>query len=187
VVRGTFSPARAWRPAVVARLARTLGGTTRPARRVTTKNPMPALTWETTTNPAPSETELVAAGVFSYGQSLAKEGNASPIACFARIEGTLVAGAAGRTEYNRLFVASLWVSEELRNQGLGTETLARLEAEATRLGCRTALLETLSDSAARLYARLGYQTLAEIKEYVGPFNRYIMLKSLPSAEAPSAA
>jgi hypothetical protein len=25
VVRGTFSPARAWRPAVVARLARTLG------------------------------------------------------------------------------------------------------------------------------------------------------------------
>jgi hypothetical protein len=30
VVRSTFSPARAWRPAVVARLARTLGGATHP-------------------------------------------------------------------------------------------------------------------------------------------------------------
>ena len=99
----------------------------------------------------------------------------------------MVAGAVGRTEYNRLFVASLWVSEELRNQGLGTATLLKLEAEAARIGCRTALLETLNDRTARLYARRGYQTLAQIKEYVGPFNRHIMLKSLPSEQLPSDA
>ncbi|CAD5373034.1 hypothetical protein RA210_U280009 [Rubrivivax sp. A210] len=32
MVHGTFSPARAWRPAVVARLARTLGRTNAAAR-----------------------------------------------------------------------------------------------------------------------------------------------------------
>ncbi len=151
------------------------------------KNPKPPLTWETTRDPSHSESELVSEGVFSYGRSLAKDGNAQPIACFARIEGTLVAGAIGRTEYNRLFIASLWVSEELRNQGLGTATLLNLESEAARLGCSSALLETLNDTTAKLYARLGYQTLAEIKGYVGPFNRHIMLKSLPIAQLQSAA
>lgn len=144
------------------------------------------LTWETTQSPAAADAERVTEGVFSHGRSLAKDGQAQPLACFARRDGVVVAGAVGRTEYRRLFVASLWVSEPLRHRGLGSETLLRLEAEAARRGCSSALLETLSDPAAGLYARLGYQTLAVIEEYVGPFHRHIMLKRLSGAETADA-
>lgn len=144
------------------------------------------LAWETTTSPSDGDVETVTEGVFSHGRSLAADGRAEPIACFARLGGVVVAGAVGRTEYARLFVGSLWVSEEMRSRGVGTETLLRLEAEASRRGCTSALIETLSDRTAGLYGRLGYRTVAQVTQYVGPFNRHIMVKALPGSWVPSA-
>jgi len=57
-----------------------------------------------------------------------------------------------------------------------------LEAEAARRGCRDALIETLEDSVAKLYARHGYHQVALVTGYVGRFNRHIMLK--PSISVP---
>ena len=139
------------------------------------------LTWEISREPAAMDASVVSDGVFSYGRSLAAEGNAQPLACFVREELRLIAGAVGRTEYKRLFVTSLWVSQERRGQGLGTAVLQRLEHEAVTTGCESAMIETLNDRVASLYARLGYQTLALVSGYVGPFNRHIMIKSLLNA------
>jgi GNAT superfamily N-acetyltransferase len=146
-----------------------------------------ALAFELTRDPTASDSSIVSDGVFSFGRKLAADGNASPLACFVRAEGMLVAGAVGRTEYERLFISSLWVTEERRCQGLGREVLERLEREAVHLGCNSAMIETLNDRVAGLYSRHGYRTLAVVYEYVGPFNRHIMLKALHSATPRSAA
>ena len=147
------------------------------------------LAWETTTSPSAGDVEAVTEGVFSHGRSLAADGRAQPIACFARLGDVVIAGAAGKTEYGRLFVGGLWVSAEMRNRDLGAETSLRLEADAARRGCTPALIATLSDRTAGLYdlyGRLGCRTVAQVPQYVGPFNRHIMLKALPDAVAPTA-
>ncbi len=40
------------------------------------------------------------------------------------------------------------------------------------------LLETLSDSAARLYSALGYRLMAEVPDYVPGFAKRVLLKTL---------
>jgi len=89
-----------------------------------------------------------------------------PIACFVRSGGEIVAGAYGRTEFNRLFVTYLWVEQALRCQGLGSGLLRRIEASAAARGCTDALIETLSDETACMYRRRGYTPLATIPNYV---------------------
>jgi GNAT superfamily N-acetyltransferase len=120
-------------------------------------------------------------GVLNHGRERAQGGNALPIACTVRDGTRVVAGGAGRTEYRRLFVGHLWVAEELRGNGVGSRVLAELEAEASKRGCEDSMIETLDDRVAQLYSRLGYKLLAKVPNYVGPFNRHIMLKSTLSA------
>jgi GNAT superfamily N-acetyltransferase len=145
------------------------------------------LSWEFTRDPATSDADVVSNGVLTHGRSLAVAGNAHPLACFVREQGAVVAGALGRVEYQRLFINSLWVVESRRGLGLGSAVLERLEQEATALGCKSAMIETLNDRVAKLYTRKGYRSIATVVEYVGPFNRHILLKSLSNVSAGSAA
>lgn len=72
----------------------------------------------------------------------------------------------------------LWVVDYMRGQGIGREVLLRLEMAAKERGARDALIETLSDSTARLYERWGYSEIALVPRYVGEFDRHILLKRL---------
>jgi GNAT superfamily N-acetyltransferase len=136
--------------------------------------------WHITREPDEADLRIISDGVVQYGRSLASDGNAKPIACLLRMDGEIIAGATGHTEYERLFVLYLWVTPSLRGQGLGTEALRLLEEAGRREGCRDALIETLSDRTAQLYKRLGYRELPYIASYVGPFNKHILLKELGS-------
>ncbi|MDN3919223.1 GNAT family N-acetyltransferase [Roseateles violae] len=126
---------------------------------------------------APADAARVRDGVTAYGRALAAGGQAQDIACGLHDEqGRLIAGALGRTEFRRLFINYLWVDEELRGHGLGSELLRRLEAQALKRGCVDALIETLSDRHAELYERLGYAMMAHVHDYVPGFTRYILIK-----------
>ena len=144
---------------------------------------MSTLQWSIGSDLPHEHVDAISERVFEHGRSLAHDGNATPLACLVRDGNELVAGASGRTEYARLFVASLWVHERLRSAGIGTELLRRMEHAARAVGCDSALIETLSDRACSLYLRVGYKVIAQVPRYVGPFNRYILVKPL----APSAA
>lgn len=135
-----------------------------------------SLVW-TVTAEAPAETvAVIAEAVFAHGRSLATGGDARPIACLVHDGDVLIAGASGRTEYQRLFISYLWVGEAHRRRGIARRVLRELEAEAARRGCHDAVIETLDDSVATMYARLGYQRVAHLPRYVGPFDRHIMVK-----------
>ena len=139
-----------------------------------------SLTWTLDARAPEEDLQVVAEGVFSHGRAQARDGNAEPIACLVRDGPRVVAGGTGRTEYRRLFVSHLWVTEDLRRQGLARGILQALEAEAAHRGCRDALIETLDDGVAALYGRLGYRSVAVVSGYVGPFNRHILVKPLES-------
>jgi GNAT superfamily N-acetyltransferase len=134
------------------------------------------LAWTLAREAPAQDLEVIARGVFAHGRAQAHDGDAAPISCLVRAGDRVVAGGTGRSEYQRLFIAHLWVLEELRGQGLARRILRELESEAARRGCQDALIETLDDSVARLYARLGYRSVAVVERYVGRFNRHILVK-----------
>lgn len=134
--------------------------------------------WSIEHAPADEDLAVITAGVIEFGRAEAAGGNPKPIASFLREDNAIIAGATGRTEFERLFVSHLWVKEELRGTGLGTAALKSIEDAGCERGVRDSLIETLSDHNARLYRRCGYVEIASIPRYVGPFTKYVMLKKL---------
>ncbi len=134
--------------------------------------------WSIIDHPTDAELDVISDGVTRFGRAQAVGGNARPVACLVRDGSEIVAGGSGRTEFNRLFINYLWVTDALREQGIGSQILGTLESEAIARGCTDALIETLSDQTAALYGRLGYQPLAIIPNFVGPFTRHILIKQL---------
>ncbi len=67
------------------------------------------MTWEITSSPSDNDESVVSNGVFDHGRRLASDGKAQALACFFRVDGKVVAGGVGRTEYGRLFITSVWV------------------------------------------------------------------------------
>lgn len=116
-------------------------------------------------------------GVILHGRQQAQGSDARDIACAAYdAQGALLAGACGRTEFERLYIDYLWVQPDHRGEGLGGDTLRRLEAQALRRGCRDALVETLLDDAAAIYEHLGYACIAHVHDFVPGFTRHTLLK-----------
>ncbi|MBU2426405.1 MAG: GNAT family N-acetyltransferase [Gammaproteobacteria bacterium] len=92
--------------------------------------------------------------------------------------GDIVAGAAGRTFGDWLLINTLWVSEELRGQGVGSQLLAAIEAAGQARGCSQSLLDTLNFQAMPFYQKHGYVTQWVQQNYPKTGCKYYMLKPL---------
>jgi GNAT superfamily N-acetyltransferase len=129
-------------------------------------------------SPNPDDIGFVARGMRRHALSQINGAESPPIACFLRENGLIIGGVVGRIIKHRMFVDLLWVEEARRNAGLGSSLLESMESVARGHGCRDVLLETLSNSAARLYAAAGYHQLAQVPDYIPGFAKHVLLKSL---------
>jgi len=66
---------------------------------------------------------------------------------------------------HRADVAKMLVHRRARRQGAGAALMRAAEAEALREGRTLLVLDTADDTAARLYARLGWQAAGTIPRY----------------------
>ncbi len=133
--------------------------------------------WSSDEAVSAADLQALREGVILHGRQQAQGSDARDIACAVHDEdGTLLAGACGRTEFERLYIDYLWVHPDRRGEGLGGDTLRRLEAQALRRGCRDALVETLLDEAAAIYEHLGYACIAHVHDFVPGFTRHTLLK-----------
>ncbi|QUI62739.1 GNAT family N-acetyltransferase [Pseudoalteromonas sp. A22] len=92
--------------------------------------------------------------------------------------GEVVAGAAARTFGNWLLLDTLWVSETLRGQNIGSQILKSLEAAAKQRGCVKCLLDTLNFQAMPFYEKHGYETQWIQEQYPKNGCKYFMVKVL---------
>ena len=133
--------------------------------------------WCTDAEVPPADLDALREGVILHGRQQAQGSDARDIACALYDDhGVLLAGACGRTEFERLYIDYLWVRPERRGEGLGGDALRRLEAQALRRGCRDALAETLLDEAAAVYEHLGYACIAHLHDFLPGFTRHTLLK-----------
>ena len=92
--------------------------------------------------------------------------------------GEKLAGLVGETFGNWLCIKYLFVSEELRGQGIGTRIMESAEQEAKSRGCKYAFVDTFSFQAPDFYRKLGYQEVFALTEYPYTGARYYYTKQL---------
>ncbi|MET0517439.1 MAG: GNAT family N-acetyltransferase [Burkholderiaceae bacterium] len=124
----------------------------------------------------PAALDEIRNGVIVHGRQQTQGSDARDIACALYEGGELIAGAWGRTEFQRLYISYLWVQAPRRGQGLGGDCLRQIEAMALQRGCVDALIETLLDDAAAIYEHLGYACIAHVHDFVPGFTRHTLLK-----------
>lgn len=93
-------------------------------------------------------------------------------------ENEVIAGAAGRTFGDWLMINTLWVSESLRGQKVGSQVLENIESAAIKRGCKKALLDTLNFQAMPFYQLHGYEIQWTQQGYPKTGCKYYMVKAL---------
>ena len=130
------------------------------------------------TNPTSDDVKSVVDGVVEYGMSQVNGVEPKQWVIHAIENGEIVGGATGRIHFSQLYLDNLWVKKEIRNQGIGSkihEEVVRLSKDSS---CSRIQLNTLNEKAVKFYARLDYEILAEIDDYVDGFCLYYMTKKM---------
>jgi GNAT superfamily N-acetyltransferase len=132
-----------------------------------------------TASPAPEDSQVVREGLETYNAIMGVPFDWVPLALFVRDpQGVILGGLTGGTYWNWLYVSLLWLSEEVRRQGIGRQLLARAEQEGIRRGCRNCFLDTTSFQALPFYLKQGYQLYTQLDDFPPGHSRYFLKKEL---------
>ena len=135
----------------------------------------PTITYEPT--PQPDDVAIVRAGLSAYNRHHAPDDAFQSLTLFVRdAHGTVVGGLLGGTIWHWLYVDILWLSDELRGQGLGTRLLAEAERLAIERGCIGAHLTTMSFQARAFYERHGYAVFGVLDNFPPGHRQYLLQK-----------
>jgi GNAT superfamily N-acetyltransferase len=103
----------------------------------------------------------------------------TPLAVQVKNEsGEVIAGAAARSFGDWLLLDTLWVSDELRGQSVGSKILKEIEVAGKNRGCTKCLLDTLDFQAMPFYEKHGYKTEWVQQGYPKTGCKYFMVKVL---------
>jgi ribosomal protein S18 acetylase RimI-like enzyme len=92
-------------------------------------------------------------------------------------QGEVIAGAVARTFGDWLLIKTLWVSEILRGQNIGSQLLAQIEQAGQARGCKKCLLDTLNFQAMPFYQKHGYNVEWVQQGYPKTGCKYFMSKA----------
>jgi GNAT superfamily N-acetyltransferase len=126
-----------------------------------------------------TELQLVKDGMRRYTEQQHAWGGYRPMTITLRDEKQNLLGAAlGEGGRGWLKIAIIWVQENHRGQGYGTQLLQVMEAEAVKQTCRHAYLDTFSYQARPFYERFGYEVFGTLEDYPPGHTRFFMRKTL---------
>ena len=92
--------------------------------------------------------------------------------------GELMAGLVAETFGNWLEIEYLFVKEDLRGQGIGSQLLQQAECEAKKRNCRFAFVNTYQFQAPAFYQKQGYKEVFTLKDYPYTGQRHYYQKDL---------
>lgn len=127
--------------------------------------------------------DVIHQGLIAYNRRVLGDERYEPVRLTARdAEGQVVAGLLGELYFNWLYIAILWVREDLRGQGVGSRLMALAEEYAAAQGRSHVHVDTFDFQAPDFYRRLGYELYGELHPYGDGHSRYYFKKALPSAQ-----
>ena len=114
-----------------------------------------------------------------YNNAHREKSRKIPIGLFFEDENNRkLAGLTGEIFGNWLCIQFLFVSEQLRGQGIGSKLLEAAESEAKQRGCKYAFVDTFSFQAPIFYKKHGYQEVFTLEEYPYTEKRHYYTKKL---------
>ncbi|MGJ8678596.1 MAG: GNAT family N-acetyltransferase [Akkermansiaceae bacterium] len=134
---------------------------------------------EVTSDSNPEDEAWVVKGTRAFNlQQMPKD--VKPLCIFDRLNsGEIVAGLIGKTYWNSLDIAFLWVADSYRNQGRATAIMHAAENEAGIRRCKFVLLDTYSFQALEFYEKLGFREFGTLDHFTGEHTRHYLTKRLP--------
>ncbi|WP_345826865.1 GNAT family N-acetyltransferase [Pantoea sp. BRR-3P] len=118
-------------------------------------------------------------GLNTYNSRFINVDELKPIGVFITDASGRKQGAlTGSTYGNWLRIDMLWVSDELRGQGAGSQLILAAEEEARARGCRYAQVDTASFQARPFYEKLGYTLRLSLDHYPRHHQRHYLSKAL---------
>ena len=132
-------------------------------------------------NPSWDDRETVDSGLGAYNARFLHDNSWTYFGIFVRDQAAAIqAGLVGHTYAGWLFIALLWVHEDLRRRGIGRGLVAEAERHAQAHGCHSAWLDTFSFQGPDYYPRLGYREFARLD--VPPGHQRIFFRKQLTAE-----
>ena len=92
--------------------------------------------------------------------------------------GNIIAGILGGTYWGWMHIDILWVDENHRKQGLGSQLLETAESEAIKRGCHSVHVDTMSWQAPDFYKKHGYEIISELNDIPNGNKKYHLIKKL---------
>ena len=115
----------------------------------------------------------------SYNRSKRETSESEPLNLYVEDEhGQLLAGLVAETFGNWLEIEYLFVKEDLRGQGIGSQLLQQAESEAKKRNCRFAFVNTYQFQAPAFYQKHGYKEVFTMKDYPYTGQRHYYQKDL---------
>jgi GNAT superfamily N-acetyltransferase len=112
-------------------------------------------------NPSWDDRDFVDESLGRYNEQFLEDSRWSYFGVFVRDNaGAVRAGLIGNCYAGWLHINLLWVSADLRRQGVGSGLIAEAERHAREFGCHSAWVETFTFQGPEFYPRFGYEEYA---------------------------
>ena len=115
----------------------------------------------------------------AYNRANREQSKSEPLNIYLEDEeGNLVAGMVAETFGNWLEIEYLYVSDDLRGQGIGSKILKMAERESKERGCKYSFVDTFNFQAPKFYEKHGCKEVFALKKYPYIGERYYYTKEL---------
>ena len=130
-------------------------------------------------HPRPEDLRQLLDGVRSFNRDVTGNERPRSVAAFLRDEeGRIVGGVQGDLWGRSIHIAALWVDENYRGRGHGSELMKAIENYASDHGHPLVYLETTSFQALPFYEGLGYRIFGELPGISEGHTMYFLKKEL---------
>ena len=130
-------------------------------------------------NTESQKSQIIGDLIRSYNRSKREVAESEPLNLYVEDEhGEIMAGLVAETFGNWLEIEYLFVKEDLRGQGIGSQLLHQAESEAKKRNCRYVFVNTYQFQAPAFYQKHGYQEVFALKDYPCTGQRHYYQKDL---------
>ena len=130
-------------------------------------------------NAESKKTQELANLIRAYNRSKREPSKSEPLNIYLEDEqGNLKAGMVAETFGNWLEIEYLYVSDDLRGQGIGSKILKMAERESKERGCKYSFVDTFNFQAPKFYEKHSYKEVFALKNYPYTGERYYYTKEL---------
>ena len=130
-------------------------------------------------NTESQKSQIIGDLIRSYNRSKREAAESEPLNIYVEDDsGELMAGLVAETFGNWLEIEYLFVKEDLRAQGIGSQLLQKAESEAKKRNCRFAFVNTYQFQAPAFYQMHGYKEVFTLKDYPYTGQRHYYQKDL---------